>query len=313
MNELKSIMEKFVASGWKLISAPAQAWLEGKADQEKLLEAIRQADQECGSCGCELDPLYKRALELLQAKETELEIIPLPLLFEMGEMQFYVYPTVLKYGLELTLIDAGYPGFLPLIEKVFEEKGLDIRRLRQIVLTHHDHDHMGAVKALVKKYPDIQVKCSEEQRPYILGWKKSLRLEQAEQNGADPDFLQMLRSVEHPAVAQMIQDGEEIYPGVTVLLTPGHMPGHLSVYAASQKTLISGDALVAENGILAIADAAFVLDPETEIETLKKFLLLDLETIICFHGGKYTSGHMKEELETMIKKGYSHEGCNIKN
>ena len=56
MNELKSIMEKFVASGWKLISAPAQAWLEGKADQEKLLDAIRQADQECGSCGCELDP-----------------------------------------------------------------------------------------------------------------------------------------------------------------------------------------------------------------------------------------------------------------
>lgn len=53
MEELKFIMEKFVASGWDLISIPAQQWLEGKADKE------------CGSCGCELDPLYKRALELI--------------------------------------------------------------------------------------------------------------------------------------------------------------------------------------------------------------------------------------------------------
>lgn len=65
MRELKSIMEKFVASGWDLIAIPAQQWLDGKADRETLVSAIKQADKECGSCGCELDPLYKRALELL--------------------------------------------------------------------------------------------------------------------------------------------------------------------------------------------------------------------------------------------------------
>lgn len=65
MRELKSIMEKFVASGWDLIEAPAQQWLDGKADKETLVSAIKQADKECGDCGCELDPLYKRALELL--------------------------------------------------------------------------------------------------------------------------------------------------------------------------------------------------------------------------------------------------------
>ncbi|CZR80178.1 TPA: hypothetical protein SHW33_000431 [Clostridioides difficile] len=65
MAELKSIMEKFVASGWDLISVPAQQWLDGKADNDALISAIKQADKECGSCGCELDPLYKRALELI--------------------------------------------------------------------------------------------------------------------------------------------------------------------------------------------------------------------------------------------------------
>lgn len=65
MEELRMIMEKFVASGWDLIANPAQAWLEGKENREALISAIKQADKECGACGCDLDPLYKRALELL--------------------------------------------------------------------------------------------------------------------------------------------------------------------------------------------------------------------------------------------------------
>ena len=65
MDELKSIMQKFVASGWDLIAVPAQQWLDGKFDKDTLVSAIKQADKECWSCGCELDPLYKRALELL--------------------------------------------------------------------------------------------------------------------------------------------------------------------------------------------------------------------------------------------------------
>ena len=67
MEELKVIMEKFAVSGWELIAAPARAWLEGCADRDALVAAIRQADRECGSCGCELDPLYKKALALLGA------------------------------------------------------------------------------------------------------------------------------------------------------------------------------------------------------------------------------------------------------
>ena len=65
MDELKSIMEKFVASGWNLISIPAQQWLDGKADKDALVSAIKQADEECGSYGGGLDPLYKRVLELI--------------------------------------------------------------------------------------------------------------------------------------------------------------------------------------------------------------------------------------------------------
>jgi hypothetical protein len=62
--ELVQIMTKFAGSGWDLIDAPSKAWLEGNGDKDKLIAAIEQADKECGSCGCEFDPLYKKALSL---------------------------------------------------------------------------------------------------------------------------------------------------------------------------------------------------------------------------------------------------------
>lgn len=63
--KLKTIMQKFASSGWDLIAIPVQRWLDGNVDKAALIAAIEQADKECGSCGCDFDPLYKRALELL--------------------------------------------------------------------------------------------------------------------------------------------------------------------------------------------------------------------------------------------------------
>ena len=52
MDKLRAIMEAFAASDWELIAVPAQRSL---------------ADAECGSFGCELDLLYKRAGAALMA------------------------------------------------------------------------------------------------------------------------------------------------------------------------------------------------------------------------------------------------------
>jgi len=68
--ELIKIITKFAESGWDAIDTPAKQWLEYSNSTNAKLELIRaveQADKDCGSCGCEFDPLYKKALELLQA------------------------------------------------------------------------------------------------------------------------------------------------------------------------------------------------------------------------------------------------------
>jgi hypothetical protein len=73
MEELVKIVTKFAESGWDLIDVPSKAWLSAVNENRssnniktELIKAVEQADKECGSCGCEFDPLYKRALELLR-------------------------------------------------------------------------------------------------------------------------------------------------------------------------------------------------------------------------------------------------------
>jgi len=69
--ELVALVEKFAESGWDLIGEPAEAWLAAyssgrdlNAAAEVLVKAVEQADVECGSCGCEFDPLYKQFLAM---------------------------------------------------------------------------------------------------------------------------------------------------------------------------------------------------------------------------------------------------------
>lgn len=73
-DELVAIVTKFAESGWDVIDFPAKAWLGSGGDEKAskdatiaLVAAVKVAEKECGSCGCEFDPLYKRALELLSA------------------------------------------------------------------------------------------------------------------------------------------------------------------------------------------------------------------------------------------------------
>lgn len=65
--ELVGIVRRFAESGWDLISIPAQRYLNGEDCNDTLIKAVRAADAECGSCGCEYDALYKRFLELQDA------------------------------------------------------------------------------------------------------------------------------------------------------------------------------------------------------------------------------------------------------
>lgn len=77
------------------------------------------------------------------------------------------------------------------------------------------------------------------------------------------------------------------------------MPGHISIYMREFKTLVSGDALVVENEMLAIANPQFTLDIDMAKNSVKKLLEYDIDTLICYHGGIY-KGDIKKSLEFIL-------------
>ena len=225
-----------------------------------------------------------------------LNLFLLPLDFDIAEIKLTIYPVVLQDDKEVVLIDCGYPHFMEKIEEELVKVGLSLSRVTKLIMTHHDHDHMGSLKEIKEKYPSIEVLCSKEQKPFITGKSKSLRLIQAEllqdtlpenQKEAGLAFISFISAVEP------VKDVETVNPGdlirccgdVEIIDTKGHMPGHISLYVRQEKTLIAGDALVIENGKLCIAMPQFALNMKDAQDSVKALLDYDIEKVICYHGG----------------------------
>jgi glyoxylase-like metal-dependent hydrolase (beta-lactamase superfamily II) len=225
-------------------------------------------------------------------------VIVLPLEFKFEQIKLTIFPTIIQDENNLVLVDCGFPGFVGQIEEAMKQHGVSIENLTKIIITHHDHDHMGALKEIVSLYPNVEVLCSEKQAPYITGKEKSLRLAQLEQNHKllnetekveNQKFMDLIVSVQKVAKVTTVKDGEvlPLCGGVQIIDTSGHMPGHISVYIPSEKTLIAGDALGVQNGDLCIANPQFVLDMKTAVRSIEKISHLDIEKVICYHGGAY--------------------------
>ena len=232
--------------------------------------------------------------------------------FQSGSVPNTIFPVLVFDEEEMVLIDCGYPGFLPVIEAAAKAEGIDIGRLTKIIITHHDFDHMGALAAFKRAYPGIQLLSSAGEESYISGREKSLRLQQAEalypalpeeQKEGARQFHAMLEAVEAAAVDVLLTDGE-VLPccgGIEIIATPGHMPGHISVYLRESKTLVAGDAMVVEQGELHIANPQYTLDMKQARKSLKKLLDYEIERIVCYHGGIFEA-KIKEALQKISFK-----------
>ena len=230
--------------------------------------------------------------------------------FDFNGSSNVIYPVVLSDEREVVLIDCGYPKFLPLIKADAEANGIDISKLTKIIITHHDFDHMGALAEFKREYPHIKVLSSIDDEKYISGKEKSLRLQQAEsiydnlpedQKENAKQFQQFIESIENVQVDVCLRDKDSFSwcGGVEIVATPGHMPGHISIYIKDSKTLISGDALVVEDDKLAIANPQYTLDIAEAKNSIKNLLNYEIDRIICYHGGMYTED-IKGALERIV-------------
>lgn len=230
--------------------------------------------------------------------------------FESNGFKNAIYPVILSDEKDMILIDCGYSNFLPLIEESAIKNGINLNKLTKLIITHHDFDHMGSAADFKRKYPKLNIISSAMDEKYISGKEKSLRLQQAEliydklpeeEKENARNFQRKLESVEPVKVDMVVNDGDTFdwCGGIEITGTPGHMPGHISIYAKESKTLIAGDALVVEGKNLAIANPNYTLDIDTAKESIRKLLNYDIEKIVCYHGGVY-KGEIKTSIERIL-------------
>lgn len=211
-------------------------------------------------------------------------------------MKEIIHPVVLTDNDYCVLVDCGYVGSLPKIEEALNLSAIMPEEITHIILTHQDHDHMGAAAEFKQKYPKVQIMASADETPYINGEKKSLRLIQAEelqkilppeQQAFGEAFCSLLRRVEPVAVDRPLSPNE-VLPfcgGCCFIATPGHTPGHISLHIPKLDIIITGDAMALDGGKPVIANPQFTLDLNMATSSMEKLLSYQKETIICYHGG----------------------------
>lgn len=218
-----------------------------------------------------------------------------------------VHPVVVEGPDGLVLVDTGYPDQADALLSQITDLGLDPGHLVAVVITHHDYDHIGSLAALKRRLRGMAVLTSEAQAPYLEGRKPPLRIPmyqalEARGNAQEKAFARLmmdrLEAVEPVAVDRMVGDGDMVH-GLEIIGTPGHMPGHLSVYLPESRTLVTGDALNVVQGKLSGANPAFTFDPEQAEKSVRRLIEWDVAQIVCYHGGAL-EGNGNEALRDLI-------------
>lgn len=226
------------------------------------------------------------------------KIIPLTVTMLFENIENTVHPTLLLDGESVILVDCGFIGSLPVVEKELQQRGLSAHQVTDIILTHHDHDHMGAAAAFKELNPNIKIYASAKEAPFISAQEKPLRLRQAEdmqktlpleQQAFGQAFCEMLRKVEPVEVDRLLNDGEylNLCGGCKIISTSGHTPGHISLFMDNENIIITGDAIALEKNRPVIANPQFALDLEKAGESMEKLLSINADTYYCYHGGTY--------------------------
>ncbi len=208
-----------------------------------------------------------------------------------------IHPVVLWAGREgATLIDAGLPGQLPLIESGLAGLGLRLTDIRRILITHQDLDHIGSAEA-VQAATGADVYAHAADRPYIQGEMRLAKMDPARFEGrlkAMPEKLRqrarmMMSSLPTVKVTHVLQGGETLpfHGGISVIATPGHTPGHVCYYVQAPKLLVAGDALRVEGDDLAGPSPMATPDMPQAIASLSNLLAFPIEAVLCYHGGLF--------------------------
>jgi len=218
------------------------------------------------------------------------------------------FTVLIEVNNKLFLIDSGYNESFDDFIRVLNNKNIDVCDLSGILITHYDIDHIGGLFKFKKQNPELKIYSSAIEEPSISGKIKSERSVQAEKIYHSmperhrkwiKELQNSLENITNVNIDITLVDGQSIEGEIIAIHTPGHTKGHLSYYIPEEKLFISGDAFVYSNNKFKIASPRHALDLKESINSIKKIRKLDIEKIICYHGG-IVSEDIYSKLDDLI-------------
>jgi hydroxyacylglutathione hydrolase len=166
---------------------------------------------------------------------------------------------------------------------------LDGHRVTAHALTHAHPDHQGASRAV----------CERLAIPFWVGEGDVAAAESGDFGPTQPRHP-LNRVIEavwagpgHP-VDRVLREGDEV-AGFQVLDVPGHSPGHVAFWRASDRVLIVGDVLNGMNLLTSRAGlreppAAFTPDPARNRASVRRLAELEPAVVLFGHGPPWRDG-----------------------
>jgi glyoxylase-like metal-dependent hydrolase (beta-lactamase superfamily II) len=185
----------------------------------------------------------------------------------------------------LTLIDAGLPGSDGKILRFISSLGRTPRDLRRILITHSDWDHVGGLRA-VQRASGARTFASQLEAQAIAEGRSSRPVKLP---SSTPFLRKVKRFFFRPRpfkVDEILTDGQvlPILGGLRVVSTPGHCPGHISLFAAAHGILFCGDSMVTEENSILGSRPVFTWDAELAQAAVKKQASLGACILCSGHG-----------------------------
>ena len=173
----------------------------------------------------------------------------------------FVSAYILSRDDRAVIIDTGVEGSADAIEESLFAVGLDWSSVDHLILTHHHGDHAGSVADVLERAEGAMGYAGAEDAPFI------------------PD----------PRPLTEVTDGDKVF-GLTIVGTPGHTPGSISVFDPASGLLVAGDALGTSGGKPTLPGDQFTDDMDLAKQSIVKLGGLTFETLLVGHGDPIDGG-----------------------
>lgn len=190
----------------------------------------------------------------------------------------------------ITLIDTGLPRSEKIIFDYITSLGKDIDLLKQIIITHADLDHYGCLAALKAKTGAIVLSSQVEAEAIEKGGEsRPLKV-----NKIIKFMLRLSRlyyRVQPIKVDQFLKEGDQIpiLGGLRIIETPGHTPGHISLWSPREGILFTGDSIRTSQTSLIPSHGMNTWDEQLALASYRKQAGFNPQLICPGHGPVVTN------------------------